>query len=336
MLESKPSESAKKAKKEEVIIITSNHKDDTSPSKPQTSPQKSEIDRHPNETSMLHSSSSSTVGQLAQSQNQLYPPGRVSSMPANLSSTQSSAPPHPHPYDPFKAPPSLPQEYQQQSSASPNLPPYDFGYPRVSTSVPTDQQAQRQVSQQPAHVSATSTEPQQRGRDAVHFQGEEDAEPPIIEGEDASDGRMLLVESSAAARRREGGVHGHANDPHDDVTEHYRGASSGIPSLHALRHHSDDAPANGHRRPRAYSSSASHLRPGQIDYYAGPSHDYRRNVVGYGDSLRTQEDERGVFVEDEREHFTLPPIRLLSSGDGLNSPNFPVHVPKGLFDRLIS
>lgn len=162
---------------------------------------------------------------------------------------------------------------------------------------------------------------------------EEDA-PPVIEGEDASDGRMLLVEGAAAARRGEG------EDPEDDdnVTEHYRGASSGIPSLHALRHHSDDGNAHIHKRTRAYSTSASHLRSGQIDYYAGSLSEYSRNAVGYGDSLRTQADERGVFIEDEREHFTLPPIRLLSSqsgGDGLGSPNFPVHVPKGLFDRLI-
>lgn len=156
---------------------------------------------------------------------------------------------------------------------------------------------------------------------------------PVIETEDASEGRMLLVERADTARRREG------EDPEEDdhVTEHYRGASSGIPSLHALRHHSDDGPAQLHKRARASSTSASQSRPGQMDYYT--SSEYSRNVVGYGDSLRTQADERGVFVEDERDHFTLPPIRLLSShsgGDALGSPNFPVHVPKGLFDRLIS
>lgn len=141
---------------------------------------------------------------------------------------------------------------------------------------------------------------------------------------------MLLVERADAARKREG------DDPEEDdhVTEHYRGASSGIPSLHVLRHHSDDGPAHSHRRTRAYSTSASQSRAGQMDYYG--SHDYSRNIVGYGDSLRTQADERGVFVEDERDQFTLPPIRLLASGDALGSPNFPVHVPKGLFDRLIS
>lgn len=298
--------------------------------------------------------------QQQQQQPQPYntPNSRLASLPATsslglpnvLSQTK---------YEPFKVPPPSSQEYQHRTSSphihNASLPPYDFGYPQLGTGVAADQQQQQQQ-QQTSHLNSTLPPPApglnlaqapsiqvdipDGTRQQTHLNGREsashhkDAESPI-EGEGASDGRMLLVESGAAARRGEG------EDPeeHDNVTEHYRGASSGIPSLHALRHHSDDGPAHASRRPRAYSTSASHSRGGQIDYYAHTSPEYPRNVVGYGDSLRTQADERGVFIEDEREHFTLPPIRLLSShsiGDGINSPNFPVHVPKGLFDRLIS
>jgi len=258
-----------------------------------------------------------------------------------------------------------------------SLPPYDPGFADTSNGAVNSQQQQQQqqhmqniVQPRPGPAYHPSTQlPEHRSQSALpslsfqhassnnvlHNQSAQRADgtvqssvpstilttpyerkqAPVIEAEDASEGRMLLIESAAAARRGDG----EAPEDDDNVTEHYRGASSGIPSLHALRHHSDDGPAHLHKRTRAYSMSASHLRPGEMDYYAGTSSGYLRNASGYGDSLRTQADERGVFVEDERDHFTLPPIRLLSShssSDALGSPNFPVHVPKGLFDRLIS
>lgn len=331
---------------------------------------------HPPTSAPLHDDSGHTTTNYQQMQFPAVP--TLNTAPHTFTANSASRAPYEH--DPFgQMPSSIPLLSNALGSPSfrshvPSLPPYDPGFadsssgainphhqmqnlgqpqtlssyngshqseePRSQSAIPSlsfshssasnllqNQSSQRNdTTSQAAMPSTTVTAPPYEHRQ----------HSPIIDGQDASEGRMLLVESAAAARRGEGEAH----EDDDHVTEHYRGASSGIPSLHALRHKSDDGPAHLNKRARAYSMSASlQLRPGHIDYYGSTSPEYSRNVVGYGDSLRTQADERGVFVEDERDHFTLPPIRLLSShsgGDALGSPNFPVHVPKGLFDRLIS
>jgi hypothetical protein len=203
-----------------------------------------------------------------------------------------------------------------------------------SSILPTFSQPHHQHQQAPA-VTVTAAAPLRPLNDSSLYR-EAPEHVTVIEGGDTPDGRMLLIENDPSAEGSSKSGESDSHRHHQDVTEAYRGASSGIPSLHAHRHHSDDAPMNGGKRTRSLSGAA---RPRHADLYANIRDPKGSHLLRYGDSLRTHSGDDDVFEDEDRDLFTLPPIRLSSSrsqGNGISSPNFPLLIPQGLFDRLIA